>query len=97
MEKEIYKGTIDFDDVNDEFIDDEGMIKIESMLKEMELCLGDDRQEGSFYYRPKDDSWWHYIQYETYDTTLERVSREHIESKFPYIRCEDRTPVDWLD
>jgi hypothetical protein len=97
MEKEFYKGKSKFDHSTNKFIDDEGMIKIDSMLKTMELCLGDDRSEGSFYYRPSDDSWWHLSEYETSDSTLERVTREHIEQNYAYVKCDKRVPVDWLD
>ncbi len=96
MKKEFYRGKSRFDHSIDEFIDDEGMIKIESLLKEMELCLGDDRCEGSFYYRPSDQSWWHLREYETSESTLERVTREHIEKNYPYVKCDKRVPVDWL-
>ena len=98
MEKEIYKGSVSYDKSNKTFIDDEGMIQIDSMLKEMEYCIGSNASDkGEFYYRPKDDSWWRYLQYETYDTTLERVTREHIEKNFPYVELDNRKPVHWLD
>lgn len=98
MNSEIYRGNVGFDWDDKTFIPSEGMLKIESLLKEMEYCSGSNTQDkGEFYYRPKDNSWWHYLQYETYDTTLERVTREHIEKDFPYVDCDDRSPVTWLD
>ena len=97
MEKEFYKGTVDYNWITKKFIPDEGMIKIESMLKGMELCMqNESHNEGTFYYRPSDQSWWHLREYETSDSTLERVTREHIEKNYPYIRCDDRVKVHWL-
>ena len=97
MEKEFYKGKSRFDHGINKFIPDEGMIKIRSMLKTMELCLADDHGEGAFYYRPSDDSWWHLHEYETSDSLLERVTREYIEKNYPYVECDNRIRVDWFD
>ncbi len=96
MKGEFYKGKLWFDDSIDKIMPDEGMIKIESLLKEMELSVSDDRCEGSFYYRPSDQSWWHLREYETSESTLERVTREHIEKNYPYIECDNRVKVHWL-
>ena len=96
MEKEIYKGGSSYDWDSKEFIDDTGMIQIESMLKEMELCMGY-HLGHSFYHRASDDTWWDYSQCENYDTTLAKTSRAYIESHCPEVDCEDRVKVHWLD
>jgi hypothetical protein len=97
MQKEFYKGSSDYNQSTKKFIPDEGKKKIRSMLKEMELSVSADKCEGSFYYRPSDNSWWHLSEYETSESTLERVTREHIEKNYPYIECDNRVPVDWID
>lgn len=97
MEKEFYKGTSDYDQKAKKFIHDEGKKKIYSMLKEMEYCIGGTvKTQGTFYYRASDDSWWHLIEYVTSVMTLERVTREYIEAHYPYVKCDNRVPVDWL-
>jgi hypothetical protein len=97
MEKEFYKGSSDYDRSTKDFIPDEGMKTIRSMLKTMEYSVSANKNEGNFYYRPSDDTWWHLREYETSDSTLERVTREHIEKHYPYVECDNRVPVDWLD
>ena len=96
MEKEIYTGGSSYDRINKKFVDDEGMERIESMLKEMELSLSDDHGY-SFYYRPKDRSWWIYSQKENYNTVLEKSTANGIKKKYPYADLNNRKPVHWLD
>jgi hypothetical protein len=97
MEKEFYKGSLDYNRATKKFIPDEGMIKIESMLKTMEFCLGGNHNEGTFFYRPSDDTWWHLHEYETSESLLERTTREHIEKTYTYIECDNRIRVHWFD
>ncbi len=75
-----------------EFIPDAGMKEIREILKRLKL-LANNKQGFSypdFYLDPADGSYWEYVQFEDYDTTLAQVTREYIEKNYPEIDC-DRT------
>lgn len=92
-QKTIVKGHSIFKD--GKFFDDDGMQLIEKKLKEMYLLFDEGSCEyGFFYFDPKDNSFWHYIQYEDYSAELGPVTREFIEKNFPSVDCDKLLDVE---
>lgn len=91
-----FRGEVWFIDRLNRFIPDSNVVKIRSMLSQMELLLSG-YQIGSLYYDPKNKEYWNYIQYIDETHLLKKVTKEWIQEVCPDIDFSRTTPVDWLE
>jgi hypothetical protein len=83
----ILKGYYTFE--NGKFVPHGDMQLINDMLKAMKMLAGSNESgKGEFYFDPRDNSFWHYIQHEDYRSEMRRVSREFITAQFPTVDCD---------
>jgi hypothetical protein len=76
---------------------DDAMKKILQLREPMQMIAGTSANGFSpmFLWKSDDDSYWECIENEDFSIQLRLISRDHIESQFPSINCDERVLVDW--
>ena len=93
FQKDVFRGSYIFS--KGEFYPTGDMEIINDMLKKMKLLADSGLcNYGFFHFYPNDRTYWHYVQYENYDTELKRVERSYIEKHFPTVECDNLLDVN---